>query len=240
MSDRYDPDLPFLAELEAEVTRAAKARLGAVETAPVDAQPVAARRPPRRPPWSRAWARVPRRAAVLALMGCLVGATATATVLLDERAPSRAASAPAVVERATAPEPRELTLHGRGGRLCATFLLPTTVDTTCQPAPAAGGGFARSATSAERRYVFGVTGRRVATVDVRAGGRRVRAETRPLPPAAAELDPGARWFVVVLPRPAGERDPLAEVRLYTREQASPATTLVDCSLGQLDPRCSAA
>jgi hypothetical protein len=239
MSHRYDPELPFLDELEAEISRVAAARLGAVETVPPEPEPAARPVRRRRSPWGRAWARIPRRAAVLALMGCLVGATATATVrLLDENAPSNAVSAPVVVERASDPEPRELTLHGRGGELCSTLVLPATVDTTCQPPPGADGGFARSAVSGASRYVYGVTGRRVVEVDVRVGGQRVRAATRALPASAVALEGRGRWFVAVLDRPAGARDPVAEVRLYTREQPSPAATLLDCSLGQLDARCS--
>jgi hypothetical protein len=242
----YDPGLPFLAELEAEITRAAEERLAVPAApptrAPAPSTPAASEyRAARRSSW-RPLARIPRRAAVLALLVCLVGAMAPAAVRIFDGGNGRAGTSErAIVDRSARPEPRELTLHVQRGELCPTLVLPGTVDTSCVPVPPANGGIARSAVSPFTRYVYGIVGTDVDAVEVRVGARTQRAATRPLPAAAARLE-GARdlrWYLVTLDRPGGRSDPIAFVRLYTREQGRPGARLVDCSLGQIDERCPA-
>jgi hypothetical protein len=240
----YDPLLPILADLEAQIERAAQLRLApataaspAASALPVALDPGAAEPAPRpRPRRSRLV--VPRRALLLAALACLVGASATATVTVWSGDDAARDGRHLLAAGGTGTDEHRLELHGAGRRVCATFLLPDAVDTVCEPAPRGTEAVVRSVVSPFARYVYGLTGSGAAAVAVEAGPGRRAVRPRPVPAeVAAGVPPaaGLRWFLVQLPRASDDAPTVAHIR--PRQGAAGERVVVDCSLGQLDKRC---
>lgn len=199
MSDStYDSELPILAELEAEIGRAAQGRFASAD---LRTEPLPT--PPRR----RGSLRIPRRVAVLAALICMVGATATATVTIWRSAPIEATERVPIAEGAP-PEAYRLELHELHGRLCVTLLLGETVDSDCLRPLGDREVAARVAETSFTQFVYGLAGPATRSIEVLAGTERARAPSRPLPATAREALPQARdqrYFVVAIPRIRGRR-----------------------------------
>jgi hypothetical protein len=211
----YDPELPFLAELEqrvhdyAEETASSRleraSSLGAGAAAP-------ARR-------SRL-VRMTRRTAVLAALLCLLAATALGTrAAFFDTAPNPIAvqQGPFVlVASGHASSDRwTLRLYTRDRELCrALVVLDEQASSRCAPAPSARALSVTSAASALHLYVFGVTGDGVRAVAVSAGTASRTVATATLSNAqrhAGGITGAVRYFLVVLPLPLDSADPTASV-----------------------------
>jgi hypothetical protein len=277
----YDPLLPILADLEAQIEKAAQLRLapatgtspgaaappvsldpGAAERASAPGAPAApggasapesapaaapVRRRLRRPhaPRSsrprRSRLVVPRRALLLAALACLVGASATATVTVWSGDDAARDGRDLLAAGGTGTDEHRLELHAAGRRVCATFLLPDTVDTVCEPPPRGTEAVVRTVVSPFVRYVYGLTGSAAAAVAVEAGLRERSVRPRPVPADVVAGVPPARdlrWFLVELPRVSDDAPTVARIRpRQGAADAGGARVVVDCSLGQLDKRC---
>jgi hypothetical protein len=201
----YDPELPFLADLEEQVRAHAERAI----------------RPPRRSRRPHPVAlRMTRRTAVLVGLLCLLAATAFgARAVFSGGSPSPAAvhqGAFVLVEDGQTGEDRwTLRLYTRGGELCrALVVLDQTASSRCAPAPAPETVGVMSAASARRRYVFGVAGARVDAIRVRAGASQLTVATHALSERqarAAGASSATRYFLAILTRPLGRPDPPAIV-----------------------------
>ncbi|HVR04707.1 MAG TPA: hypothetical protein VMS02_01610 [Solirubrobacteraceae bacterium] len=213
----YDPELPFLEELEHEIhrraLRAARAHIAlgasapglparAAEQAGGGHQADHGRRERSSSRWSRerrrrpgsAAVRMARRSLTLVALLCLIGATAYAarTVLSGGGAqnPSAVQQGPFVPVAAGGggDERWALRLYRRGGELCRALAVAEAEASRCSAAPAPDALGVTSVVSPRRRYLFGVTGGAVARVAVHAGGVTTTVATRGL--AAAQADAG--------------------------------------------------
>lgn len=234
----YDPELPFLAELERHVRqRAEESARSAQAVAGRSRQSRLAGRldtPPARHAPAPAWSvrrqaarsgttlarRMIRRTAILAGLLCLLAASALgAHAVFFARPESPAAvhaGARVTVAGAHAGEERwTLSVYTRAGELCsALIVLSQQAASRCGPAPGARGFGVTSLASPARRYLFGVAGGDVRGVLVRAGAARLKLHTYPLEGGGvrtAGIPGGARYFVGSLARPAAGEDPPALV-----------------------------
>ena len=214
----YDPQLPFLAELESQIERAAQERLDASEPSR-----------PRRVRLGGGSMRVPRRALTLAALVCLVGGTAIATVSFSGGGQSGGDGVLLERERGEV----RLELHRQGGRVCPTLFAADALRTACTPPPRGANVRPYSLAASFRRYVFGLTGPGADQVLVQVGERHQRRQVRPLP-GWAKTDGG--FFIAMFPRE--EPEPVASVHVYGEEKRGAAATAYDCSLGKFDPRCA--
>ncbi len=244
----YDAELPFLQALEHEVARSAERA----------ALPPHERSAPRRPPvriqsgsharrglHTRTTRRVVRRALTLVALLCLLGASAFGA----REALSGAGSNPSVVRRGAfvlvahgvaGSESWSLQAYRLGPDLCRVLLAPGSEGSRCSPAPSLAAVDVTSSTGALQRYVFGVTGPRIAWVTVRAGGAVKTVRTRALNSALARragLPPGARYFVAAFARPYGAPDPPALVRGLDFARHRTGAPLASCIEGEEPRQC---
>jgi hypothetical protein len=216
----YDPELPFLYELEREVRRRAERAayatghaLGA--PAPVHAQQTRRTLRPRPIPM-----RVARRSLTLVALLCLVGASAYGA----NQVFSGGTSNPTVVHQSAfvlvaaghaGSEAWSLRLYTRGGDLCRVLVADENESSRCAPAPGTRALSVTSLVSPLRQYVYGVTGGKTARVIVRAGGATATVATHApssVQAHAAGLPGATRWFIAVLSRPTGDANPPALVQ----------------------------
>jgi hypothetical protein len=251
----YDPELPFLHALEREVRRHARhvaATRRRAHSAPSHAE-LSRRssydseheyRAHTRAP--RTWfggARVARRSLALLALLSLIGASAFgAGRIFSAGAPNPAtvhqSAFLAVAGGTRGGERWSLRVYTRGEELCRVLVVGQDESSRCSAAPGVLALTSTSALSPTRRYLFGVTGSRVATVNVRAvradGGVNVRVPTRLLPPlppvdpAGKRKPDGERWYVAVLARPVGEPDPPLRVQGLDRDGHPVGVAVLDC------------
>lgn len=250
----YDPQLPFLAELERELDRHAR-RERARQSSPGDptlssdhtdshghrpdgehtqgghAQGRRAsghasvmRQPGRQragsPRSSRVYARVARRSLTLVALLCLIAASAYGAHQVfsagsGASAGDKSIQSPATPEHgvlvlaargSSGAEHWSLDLYSRGSEECRVLTVAEDDASRCAPPPAAGTVAAMSVLTPLRRYVFGVTGKRVDRVAVRAGASAQVVATHALGPSLIRdtgLPADTRYFVAVLARPLG-------------------------------------
>jgi hypothetical protein len=246
----YDAELPFLQALEREVARGAQ-RAG---QAPREQRAQRPRRPPariqrsshtRRGSHARTTTRMARRALTLVALLCLLGASAFGA----REALSGAGSNPSVVSRGAfvlvahgvaGAESWSLQAYRLGPDLCRVLLAPGSEGSSCSPAPALGAVEVTSSIGALQRYVFGVTGPRIAWVAVRASGTVRRVRTRALSPARARragLPPNARYFVAAFTRPYGAPDPPVLVSGLDSARRRVGALLASCIEGEDSRQC---
>jgi hypothetical protein len=231
----YDPELPFLAELESRVTaRAQRAEAERSRAAIHRAGPARPR------PVAPLLARMTRRTAILAVLLCVAGATAFgAGSGLFSSAPRQAQPRSTPVLNAHGAQDGEawtLSLYAREGRLCrALVVLAQEAASRCEPAPKSAGLDATSLASARRRYVFGVTGTQVRAVDVRLG-----AERRIVPTLGVRShghSAATRYFIVIFGRPLGRPDPPALVTAVDAARDPVGSTRAICAGDSGSPPC---
>jgi hypothetical protein len=181
--------------------------------------------------------RVARRSLTLVALLCLIGASAFgAGRLLTADGPNpadpRQSAFVQVAEGRSGPDSFSLRLYLRGGELCRALLVADTESSRCSPRPASDRLGVTSVVSPTRRYVYGVTGARIARVEVRAGEQTSTVYTRPTAAAgetARVLPPGSRWFLAVLRRPTGEPDPRALVQGLGTDGRALTPAVSDCA-----------
>jgi hypothetical protein len=170
---------------------------------------------------SQRGSRVARRSLTLVALLCLIGATAYGA----QQVLSGSSTSPVAIDQGpfalvaqgrAGSDDWSLRLYRRGGELCRVLAVAGDAESSrCIAPPAAGALDPSSLVSPLRRYVFGVAGRAIAWVTVSVGGRTSTISTY-APDATrarrAGLPAGARYFVAVLPRPAGGSDGPALVR----------------------------
>lgn len=237
----YDPELPFLEALEREVRRnalraarhhEARARhdagmgMGSTgELAPPGTHSTggSARGDARHgAPALRGFSRIARRSLTLVALLCLIGASAYGA---REVFSSGTTSNLAVVHQGPSVllatghaggDSWSLRSYSREGDLCRVLVVSDSSESSrCAPAPGPRSISPTSVVSPLRRYVFGVAGDDLARVSVRVGGSALTVPTHALETArahAAGLPAGARWFLAILGRPAGNSNPPAFVR----------------------------
>ncbi len=198
----------------------------------------AAARPPQLPPRPRSGRPqhgllrrggvVARRSGALVALGLLVGATALATrTFVGGSAagdPSlRTTAAAQIATGRSHGESWTLSAARRGDDLCDAFFVDGLVATRCDEPPAAGATIVDSLLSARSRYIVGLAAADVRSVTIDVGAVRRTAHARPAAssPAVtrARLPRGLRWFVVRLPRGAGDRE-RPTVRVTARVRTS--------------------
>jgi hypothetical protein len=244
----YDPELPFLEALEREVRRnalraarrhEAHARRGAGTAAIPGRQPAplpAKRSRERDDATFRGVSRIARRSLMLVVLLFLIGASAYGAREILSGGSSNLAvvrQGPfALLGSGHAGGDRwSLSLYRREGELCRVLLVGENESSRCSPAPGGTSVALTSVVSPLRRYVFGVTGGDVAQVSLRVGGHTQLVPTRA--PAAARarsagLPAGARWFIAILNRPAGNANPPAVVRGLDAESHSLGPARFSC------------
>ena len=256
---RYDPELPFLYELEREVRRMAwqAARNGrscvrggapgkplqadrglvGAATGP-DSSEHGGQTRKRRGGLPRTGSRVARRAFVLVALLCLIGASAYGAGHIFATAPNptivrRSAFVPVAGGRErTNSDDWSLRLYMRGGELCRVLVVGENESSRCSMPFGADTFGVTSMVSPTRRYFYGIAGPAVERVEIHAGGLAANVSTQPAPTAlarAAGLPRGARWFVAILGRPVGEPDPPAHVLGIGARGRAATHTLIDCA-----------
>lgn len=234
----YDPELPFLVELEGRVRALAEgASTAKVERTPSPGRPRLRSLRPRA-------VRMTRRTAILAFLLCLAGATAfgARVVLFSPSAERGSSMAPLLLARGRqADEAWTLRLYARDGVLCrALIVIAQEAASRCQPAPAPHGIEVTNLVSAHRRYLFGVAGRNVRSVAVRVGPISRVAPTFALPrskSASAQRVAGStRYYLLVLARPLGAPDPAAVVTGLDGARARVGDPHLGCA-GELSSHC---
>lgn len=204
----YDPELPFLVDLEQSV------REYAVRAQTAGAQPERAAHPPaqrRRRAGRPVPGRAIRRTAILAALLCLLGATAYGTrVALFTKAPSP--STPSQTRQLTVADGQAggdrwtLRVYARGGQLCGELdVLAQQVSSRCAPPPAASALELGTVVSATHVYVFGIAGAGVDAIAVRVGATTDEVPTRTLGGRGAQIGatPSTRYFAAVMRRGPG-------------------------------------
>jgi hypothetical protein len=252
----YDPELPFLYALEREVRRharhvaatrrrahSARSHSELSHRSSYDSEHAEHENRARAP---RVWlggGRIARRSLTLLALLSLIGASAFGA----EQIFSGGAPNPAAVQQSAflalaggtlGGERWSLRVYTRGEELCRVLVVGQDESSRCSAAPGSRSLTSTSALSPTRRYLFGVTGSRVATVSVRVvradGGVSVRVHTRPLPPlqpvdpAGERVPHGERWYVAVLARPVGEPDPPLRLRGLDRDGHPVSVAVLDC------------
>jgi hypothetical protein len=251
---RYDPELPFLYELEREVRRRAieaahshgrQRSPASSANADLTSDPAHRRSGPT-PTMTRrtgmgerhqARSRLLRRSLTLVALLCLIGASAFgAGDVLSNRAPNPAAVNQSAFIRVAGgragPDTWSLRLYVRNGEICRVLLVAEAASSRCSSVPSARTLGVTSVVSPTRRYLYGVSGAAVTRVAIHAGQATVSVPTHALPVAttrAARLPAGVHWFVAVLHRPVGEPDPQALVRGSSSTGSFTTKALSDCS-----------
>jgi hypothetical protein len=231
----YDPELPFLADLEKRV-RAYAERAETLTTPSGDAvAPKQRRRTPRRLPL-----RAARRTAVLVTLLCLLAATAFGTraaFFTSAQSPIQPHQSRfvALAHGRAGADRWTLRLYARGGQVCSELnVVAQQASSRCVPPPGKTALAASGLTSVARAYVFGTTGARVDTVTVRAGGAPLDIATHPLGKSARALGVPAstRYFVAVLQPRSGRSARRATLTGRDRVHAPLGRPSVVC-LGEL-------
>lgn len=164
--------------------------------------------------------RIARRSLTLLALLSLIGASAYgASKVLSGSAPNplapRQGVYAAVAAGRSGADTWKLGLYTRGNELCRVLAVGEVEASQCAGPPSATGVEATSAESPSRRYAFGVTGARVLQVHVRVGSQSTTVATH-LPSRRLErtagLPAGVRFYLVALPRPAGNGSPEALVQ----------------------------
>jgi hypothetical protein len=216
-SHYYDPELPFLEDLErhirARAERSERAR-SARESAHTRAPAGRLRR------LSPLAARMTRRTAILVVLLCLLGTTALgARTLLFSTAQSPVANHQGafvpVANGVVGSDDWTLNLYTRDGQLCRALVLSGQAESSrCGPSPGARRIGVSTLQSAQHGYVFGVTGDGVRAVRVHEGATALMVATHTLSgehARVAGLPGSARYFLAVLTRPLGGYEPPATV-----------------------------
>lgn len=240
----YDPDLPFLAELEQRVRAAAEESERAHRASRRAASAAAsASAKPRMRPMGRTAARITRRTAILVALLCLVGATAFgARSVLFSSAPSPltagTGSFVSVASGRYGSDVWSMRLYTHAGELCRVLtVLPQEEASGCAPAPSSGVLNVSDVTSILRRYVFGVAGASVRSVSVHAGENVLMLPTHALDAGQARtlgVPPSTRYFMGVLRRPLDEPDPPAFVTGLSAARRRLGAVHVEC-IQEVDP-----
>jgi hypothetical protein len=168
----------------------------------------------------RASMRIARRSLTLLALLSLIGASAYgASKVFSGSAPNplapRQSAYAAVASGHSGADTWKLGLYTRGNELCRVLEVGEIEASQCAEAPSATGIEVTSAESPTRRYAFGVTGAGVLQVHVRLGGQSATAATH-VPGQrqrrTAGLPAGTRFYLVALPRQAGNGSPEALVQ----------------------------
>lgn len=248
--DWYDAELPFLQALEHEVARSAERAAQAPRERPASTPPRSPARIrrgsyERRGSHTRTTTRVARRVLTLVALLGLLGASAFGA----REALSGAGASPVDVRRGefalvahsiAGSESWSLEAYRLGADLCRVLLAPGSEGSRCSAAPPPGTVDVTSTIGALQRYVFGVTGPRIAWVAVRSGSVARTIRTRALSPARARragLPLSARYFVTVFARPYGAPDPPVLVRGLDSERRRVGAALVSCIEGEEPRQC---
>jgi hypothetical protein len=222
----YDPELPFLIELERQLrARAEQAERSRAERSRAERSRSHTHRA-RAPQTARVRALTPlatrltRRTAILAGLIFLIAATAFgARSLFSGAGPSPLANrqgAFVLLARGSAgSEDWALRLYARDGQLCRALVVGgQAASSRCAGAPGAGQIGVSSLQGAARAYVFGLAGAGVSAVRVRAGRVERTVATHPLAPRQARIADVSRpvgYFILAFARPPGSEDPPAIV-----------------------------
>jgi hypothetical protein len=217
---QYDPELPFLADLERHVHARAEEVARARSKAPRRAHRSALRAGSSRE-LSPLAARMTRRTAILAGLLLMLGASAFGAGALlfngDQQSPlaNRQGASVVVARGPHGSEEWTLSLYTRNGELCRALIVTGQAEASrCAAAPAAGALGVSTLQSARHGYVFGVAGSRVRAVRVRVGTATLSVETHALTGQrahAAGLPPVTRYYLALLPRALGGEASLASV-----------------------------
>jgi hypothetical protein len=244
----YDPELPFLHELERDLRRSAERAMrvhghrpterSAARPRTVIATSGATRRRGSLP-------RVARRSLTLVALLCLIGASAYgASQALSGSAPNptvvRQGAFVSVTAGHAGSDRWSLRLYSRGAGLCRVLVVAETESSRCAPPPGSNGLGVTSVVSPLRRYLFGVTGSAVARVSVRAGDTSQIVTTHPLDSTrarAAGLPVTTRWFVAIVRRPVGGPEPAALVSGLDSAGKRMGLPRVDCAETTQRRRC---
>jgi hypothetical protein len=211
----YDPELPFLADLEKHVRAHAEQTLRASRAS---AQSLSST--PHVWPWGPLAARMTRRTAILVGLLCLLAASALGArnVFFTTSESPVVVHQGALVVVARGHEGGEqwtLRLYTRDGQLCRALAVVGEAEASrCAPSPAASKLAVTSVSSARKSYIFGVAGRRVRAVRVHSGHTTLTVETHTPGGRRAHLaglSSSSRYFVASLQRPLGNGDPTALV-----------------------------
>lgn len=233
----YDSELPFMETLEREVRRnalraarrhEARARhaagmgmgsTGELVTSSTIVSTGGAQR--HDAPRLRGVSRIARRSLTLVALLCLIGASAYgAHKVFSNGAPNLTVThqgqSALLASGHTGADSWSLRFYRREGDLCRVFVVANSSESSrCAPAPGPQSVLPTSVVSPLRRYVFGLAGGDVTRVSVRVGGSTLVVPTY-MPSfaraQAVDLGSGARWFLAILQRPAGNSDPPALVR----------------------------
>jgi len=237
----YDPELPFLLDLERQL------RLRAEHAA---RRPAASPRQPRRAERSSLRVtmrgRMVRRTAILGGLLCLLAASALgARSVLSTTTPSplavRQGAFVLVASGARGRDSWTLRLYERGGQLCRAFVVAGAEESSrCAPAPSRDSLGVSTLESARYGYLFGVTGLHVHAVGVRIGASMLTVATRPLAgarAAAAGLPHSARYFVAIATRLPGAEEPPASVTALDPRHRPLGGTQVACLQEAGPPPC---
>jgi hypothetical protein len=237
-SAHYDPELPFLADLEKHVRAQAE---HALREAGRSKQSVSlARRTRLSGPLA---ARMTRRTAILVGLLFLLAATAfgaRSVFFTDTQSPIvvRQGAFVLVASGRAGADQWALRLYTRDGQLCRSLAVVGQAEASrCAPSPDASEVGVTSLSSASKSYVFGVAGSRVRAVRVHSGHTTLTVETyTPGGKRAhlAGLSSSSRYFVASLQRPIGNgedsalvtaldagRRPIEETRVVCFEEAGP-------------------
>lgn len=236
-STPYDPELPFLVELE-EAVRAFAGRAEA-PVAPPTQRPIPARR---RRIASTPSARAVRRTAILVALLCLLGATAFgARAVFFTSAPSPVQphqSRLVDLARGSAGADRwTLRLYTRGAQVCSELIvLGQQESSRCAPPPRGNAFTTTGLTSATYGYVFGITGPDVRAVDVRSGDVHSVVTTHSLGRGARLVGAPAstRYLIVILPRTIGRLRPQMALTPLDRDHRPTGRARTAC-FGEIGP-----
>jgi hypothetical protein len=203
----YDPELPFLTELENQVRGRAE---GSVQSER-DGRSRAARPRQTRGSVGPSARRMLRRTAILVGLLCLIAASAfgaRAVFFHGDESPGaiHQSALVSVAEGRDGPEQWRLSVYTRGSELCsALIVLGQQASSRCALSPAPDAIDVASLAGVSRRYVYGVGGSRVQAVRLLAGHTTLTVQTHPLDgerARAAGVTNMAHYFLAVLPRPS--------------------------------------
>jgi hypothetical protein len=206
----YDPELPFLTELERQLSMRAEQ---------AERSRRVARTARLRMPVPLA-TRLTRRTAILASLIFLIAATAFGARSLFSSAPpnplaNRQGAFVLLAQGSAGREDWTLRLYARDGQLCRALIVrDQTESSRCASAPGPGQIGVSALQSTAHAYLFGVAGAGVSAVHVRAGGAEQTVATHALEPRQAriaELSGPVRYFLVAFARQPGAEDPPAIV-----------------------------
>lgn len=209
----YDPELPFLADLEKHIrARAEQAEQTRARTAQQTGHLLA---------MSPLAIRMTRRVPILAGLLLFLAATALGARSLffnsDHRNPlsNRQGASVLVAHALEGGDSWALRLYTRNGQLCRALIVSAQAESSrCASPPRTTQISVSSLQSAQHGYVFGVAGVRVSAVRVSTRQAGVTVATHAVAPAqalAAGLPKSTRFYLAILTRPSSSEDPPATV-----------------------------